>query len=143
MDAGALGAFWTPPGNDPPDGFTRVGRFAIVPPQAERFAASLQDPGIVAGTADVFVRGPDFVVVWQGGTLGGVEAYPPTDGAAAVDGGPVGRGEVLPSALGTELRFPQEGGRFVHVVGTLQADDLRAVARSLVETEGTGLVYLD
>lgn len=138
----AFGPFWTLPGNEPPDGFDRVGRLAVIPPQAERFA-NLADPAIIAGTADVFVRDADFVVVYQGGTFGQVEAFPPTPGAAAVDGGALGRGELLPGAVGTELRFSQPGGRFVHVVGSLAPDDLRTIARSLVETEGEGLVYLD
>lgn len=140
-EAGSVGAFWTPPGNDPPRGFDRVGRISMVPPQPERFAAQT-DPAIVAGVADVFVRGHDFVVVWQGGTVGRVESHAATPGAARVDGGALGDGELLLSALGTELRFPQPRGRFVHVVGTLPADELVAIARSLTETEGAGLVYL-
>ena len=140
-DVGAVGPFWTTAGNDPPDGFERVGRFSVVPPQPERFAAQT-DPAIVAGVADVFVRGHDFVVLWQGGTVGRVDAYPATPGAPRVDGGAVGDGEVHLSALGTELRFPQPRGRFVHVVGTLAPDELVAIARTLTETEGAGLVYL-
>ena len=76
----------------------------------------------MAGVADVFVRQSDFVAVWQGGALG--------------------EGTVLLSALGTELRFPQERGRFVHVVGTLTVDELATIAGSMVATEGAGLVYL-
>ena len=140
-DAGSLGPFWVLPRNRPPDGFTRVGRFSIIPPQPNRFAAG-QDPAVVAGTADVFVRDADFVVVYQGGTIGQVDPFPATPGAPAIDGGALGEGELLLSALGTELRFPQRRGRFVHVIGTLAPDDLRALARSLTVTEGTGLVYL-
>ena len=140
-EVGAVGPFWTTEGNDPPDGFERVGRYSVVPPQPERFAAET-DPAIVAGVADVFVRDQDFVVVWQGGTVGRVDAYPPTPGAPTVDGGAVGDGELQLSALGSELRFPQPRGRFVHVIGTLASDELAAIARSLTETEGAGLVYL-
>lgn len=139
-EVGAVGAFWTPPGNDPPEGFERVGRYSIIPPQPERFEAD--DPAIVAGTSDVFVRGVDFVVVYQGGTRERVQAFPPTAGTPAVDGGALGDGELLLSALGSELRFAQPRGRFVHVAGTLPADELVAIARSLTETEGAGLVYL-
>ena len=140
-DVGAVGPFWTTPGNRPPDGFDLVGRFSIVPPQPERFAAQT-DPAIVAGVADVFVRGHDFVVVWQGGTVGRVDAYPAMPDAPRVDGGDVGEGELHLSTLGSELRFPQPRGRFVHVVGTLPADELAAIARSLTVSEGAGLVYL-
>ena len=139
--SGDVGPFWVLPANEPPAGFERVARLSIVPPQPERFAND--DPRTVAGTADVFRRGrTDAVVVWQGGTIGRADAYAPADGAT-VDGGELGDGEVLLSALGTELRFPQPRGRFVHVIGTLPTDDLLAIARSLIETEGTGLVYLD
>lgn len=142
-EAGAVGSFWVLPGNEPPDGFEGAGRFSIIPPQPQLVAAGGRDPAIVAGTADVFVRGGELVVVYQGGTLGGVVAFPPTEGAPHVDGGAIGDGEALLSAIGTELRFPQPHGHFVHVVGSLPADDLRAIARSLTETQGTGLVYLD
>ena len=138
---GSLGPFWILPGNEPPDGFTRLGRISVIPPQPGRFASGT-DPAIVAGTADVFVRGADFVVLYQGGTVGRVDAFPATPGAPAIDGGALGEGELLLSAVGTELRFPQRRGRFVHVIGTLAADELRTLARSLTETEGTGLVYL-
>lgn len=140
-ERGDVGPFWVLPGNEPPDGFVRVGRRSIIPPQPERFADD--SPRTVAGTADVFRRGSDALVVWQGGTIGRADAYAPVGGARTVDGGALGAGEVVLSALGTELRFPQPGGRFVHVIGTLPPDDLLEVARSLLETEGTGLVYLD
>jgi hypothetical protein len=91
----------------------------------------------------VFVRGADFVVVWQGGTVGQVVAYPPTKGARHVDGVAVGDGEAVLSALGTELHFARPHGKFVHVDGTLTVRELTAVARDLRETQGTGLVYLD
>lgn len=140
-EVGATGPFWTLPGNDPPDGFERVRRLSVVPPQPERFAAQ-NDPAIVAGVADVLVRGHDFVVVWQGGTVGRVDAYPPPREARRVEGGTLGDGELRLSALGTEVRFSQARGRFVHVIGTLGADELVAIARSLTAADGAGLVYL-
>lgn len=141
-DVGAKGPYWVVPAGTRPDGFGVVGRYSVITPQTERFA----DPArakVVAATADVFTRGVDFVVVHQGGTLGGVEAFARTPGAAHIDGGALGDGELVLSALGTELRFARPGGKFVHVIGTLGVDDLVALARQLVETEGTGLVYLD
>lgn len=140
-EVGAIGSFWTPPGNDAPGGFDRVGRYSVVPPQPERFEAP-QDPAIIAGVADVFEREHDFVVVWQGGTVGRVDAHPAMPDAARVDGGALGDGEVLLSALGTEVRFARPRGRFVHVIGSLSVDELLAIARSLTESEGAGLVYL-
>lgn len=141
-DVGALGPFWVLAADDVPDGFGRVGRFSIIPPQPDRFATP-QNPAIVAGTADVFVRGADMIVLYQGGTAGGVVAFPPTPHAAPVDGGALGDGEAVLSALGNEVHFLQPHGKFVHVIGTLPVDDLVALARDLLVSEGTGLVYLD
>lgn len=141
-DTGALGSFWVLPSRAVPRGFTHTGRYSIVPPQSDRFAVP-GNPAIVAGTADVFVRGADFVVVWQGGTAGRVVAYPPTPGARRVDGGALGDGEAVLSALGNEVRFARPHGKFVHVVGTMTVRELSAIARDLRETQGTGLVYLD
>lgn len=140
--AGALGSFWVFPSGAAPRGFDFVRRYSIVPPQSDRFAVP-DNPAIVAGTADVYVRGPDFVVIWQGGTVGQVVAFPPTKGARRVDGGAVGKGEIVLSALGNELHFARPRGKFVHVVGTLTVRELTAIARDLRETQGTGLVYLD
>lgn len=140
-DVGALGPFWVLSADDLPGGFERVGRFSIIPPQPDRFATP-GNPAIVAGTADVFVSDADMIVLYQGGTAGGVVAFPPTPHAASVDGDALGRGEAVLSALANELHFPQPHGKFVHVIGTLPIDDLVALARHLVETEGTGLVYL-
>lgn len=141
-DAGALGEFWTLPGNEPPAGFARVGRFGIIPPQPELFQRQEMTP-IVAGTADVFERGADFVVVYQGGTHGRVDAFGSEAGAERVDDPELGDGELILSALGSEVRFRRPAGRFVHVIGSLGRDELVAIAGSLVATEGTGLVYLE
>ncbi|MEA3055429.1 MAG: hypothetical protein QOD30_861 [Actinomycetota bacterium] len=140
--AGALGSFWVLGSDAVPRGFDLVGRYSIVPPQSDRFAVP-GNPAIVAGTADVYVRDSDFLVVWQGGTAGRVVAFPPTPGARQIDGGALGAGEAVLSALGNELHFPHVRGRFVHVVGTLTVRELTVIARDLRETQGTGLVYLD
>jgi hypothetical protein len=141
-DSGAEGSFWVLPEAARPRGFAHVGRFSVITPQTERFA----EPGrsaVVAGTVDVFVRGADYVTVHQGGTLGRVPAFATPPDAPAIDGGAVGAGALVLSATGSELRFPQTGGRFVHLAGTLPPDDLAMLARQLEETEGSGLVYLD
>jgi hypothetical protein len=141
-DSGALGSFWVTAGKDVPAGFDLVGRYSVVPPQPDRFAVP-QNPAIVAGTADVWVRGADMLVLFQGGTSGSVVAFPPTPHARSIDGGALGEGEAVLSALGNELHFAHAHGKFVHLIGTVPVDDLVALARDMVETEGSGLVYLD
>lgn len=141
-DAGSLGPFWVLPDDSVPEGFELVGRFGVIPPQPERFSDESKGSPI-AGTADVWRRGVDAIVVWQGGTQGRDRPYASIEHALEVDGGPLGDGELLLGATSTELRFAFDGGRFVHVIGSLPPDELAAVARAMIETEGTGLVYLD
>lgn len=135
------GSFWELPA--PPRGFRLHGRYAVVPPQADVFGDPTREGELVASAADVFVRGPDVVVVDQGATLRGAEAFPPTPGARVepIDG--LGDAEVLPLPRGPELRVRLDGGRFVRVYGTVPVEDLLAVARSLREVQGEGLVYLE
>lgn len=133
------GPVWDLPDAAVPDGLERVGRYSVVPPQAERFADPAQRDGIIAGIADVWQGGGDVLVVYQGRTLGGVPAFEPVDFATPVAGTALGDGSLLLSALGSELRFARPEGRFVHVFGSLSPAVLRDVAGALVEGVGTGL----
>lgn len=136
---GAVGPFWVLPAAAVPAGFEHKGRLSIVPPQPDKFAEP-QNPSIIAGTADVYVRGADLIVLWQGGTIGQVDAFAPSPHASPIEVAGLGRGEQLLSALGTELRFSRPSGTFVHVIGTLAPAALREVAGALIETDGAGLV---
>jgi hypothetical protein len=140
-DSAPEGPFHVLPGGAVPEGFEHVGRYSVIPPQPERFADEAQRDGIIAGVADVHRndRG-DVFVVYQGATLGGVEAFPPVPFAEPVETTAFGDGELLLSALGSEVRFVPSAGRFVHVFGTLAPDELVAIAEGLEETTGTGLV---
>lgn len=126
-----------------PPGFGPVGRFSVIPPQPERFEDPALRDAIIAGIADVWQRGGDLLVIYQGRTLGGVDAFEPVEFATPLASAVLGDGTRLLSALGTELRFPRPGGRFVHVFGTLPPDRLLDVADALVESQGTGLVLVD
>jgi len=127
-----------------PDGFERVGRYSVVPPQPERFADPARRDAVIAGIADVWAGSDgDVLVVYQGHTLGGVDAFPAVDFAQPVTSTLLGPGEQLLSTLGTELRFDRPEGRFVHVFGTLAPAALLAVADALVEGAGTGLELID
>lgn len=139
-----VGPFHELPDDAVPDGFELVGRYSVIPPQPDKFADETQRPSIIAGVADVHADDAgDLFVVYQGATLGGVEAFAPIPFAGRVDSPTLGTGELLLSALGTELRFALDGGRFVHVFGTLDPAVLAEVADALVETTGTGLVLLE
>lgn len=146
-DSFPVGTFWVLPDDGVPDGFRLRERFSVIPPQPDRFADPTLRDAIIAGVADVYVRDDGrFFVAYQGGTLGGVPAFPSAEEVAAaepVDAGAVGDGAVLLSALGTEVRIPLDGGRFVHVIGPLPPMTLVEIARSLEAIEGDGLVLLD
>ena len=129
-----------------PAGFELRGRFAVVPSQPALADPSRGQAGLIASTADVFVRSDsgDFVVVDQGGTLGRTAPFEPAAAGAPADLGPeLGTGEALFGWTGTEIRVARDGGRFVRVYGTVSQPELEAVAAALRRTEGgTGLVYL-
>lgn len=143
-DSRPEGRFFELPDEAVPAGYEHVGRFSVIPPQPEKFAdPSLRDT-IIAGVVDLFADDSDgTVAIYQGATLGQIEAFVPFDFAPSVDAPALGTGTVLLSALGTELRFGLDRGQFVHVYGTEGVDVLTAMAAALVETEGTGLVLVD
>lgn len=141
--AGSIGSFWTLPDGAVPTGFTYRGRWAVIPAQPEEFSDPARADSIVAGTVDVWVRGPDVVVVYQGGTRGQGRAHAPVTGAETVEAGDLGPAELVLSATGSEVRAALGSGRFVHVIGTIDPADLVGVASALTVSEGTGLVYLE
>ena len=128
--------------DNPPGGFAYQGRFTVVPAQA-----GLLDPtqrnSIMASVADVWLRGADFLVVDQGGTLGGKPAFEYAEHTKKVDLGPLGQGEERPSFVGSEVRVVLPTGRHVRVHGTLPMRDLVAIARSLRATPGGTLTFLE
>ena len=138
-----IGPFLELPAEAVPDGYRLLGRYSVIPPQPDRFSDPTMRDGIIAGVADVYVSADDVIVVYQGGTLGQIEAFPPVEGAEALDVDGLGAGSVVLDARGSEVRVPLDGGRFVHVLGPVDPDLLVEVAGSLVETEGSGLVLLE
>ena len=67
-----IGEFWVL--DQPPEGFTLVGRYAVVPPQPENFTDPLREGFRRAGVVDAFRSGPDLFVIERGATL---RAQPP------------------------------------------------------------------
>lgn len=126
-----------------PGGFEHRGRYAVIPPQAEAFADPVQRNARVAGVSDVYVGGPDLVVIDQGGTLGRVDAFENHPFGRPVDVGALGTGELLLGARISEVRVARDGGRYVRVYGTVAPELLLDVIRSLEPRDGGELVYLD
>jgi hypothetical protein len=132
-----------PPGGSwalthPPAGFTHVGRYAVVPPQPQLFGQGGQGTGamglpgaLVTEMDDVFTRGSDVVVLQQGSTINGAPFTPPANGIA-VDLGPLGSGQLLLAGNVTAVvAEPGNGKKFVRLSGTLPADALVTLMRSL------------
>ncbi len=143
-DSAPIGPFHVLPADAVPTGFSLLERFSVIPPQPDRFSDPTKREGIIAGVADVYVDGRgDFFVVYQGGTLGRIVAFAPTPDVGTVVVGELGDGELLLSALGTEVRVPLPGGRFVHLIGPLDPDVLVGIGAALEEIEGEGLVLVE
>jgi hypothetical protein len=134
------GTFWQL--DAPPAGFTRRGRYAIVPPQSARTDDEHTRAQVLAGVVDVFVRGADVILVDQGGTLGGVPPFGSHPDSTAVDVGELARtAEWFRTPTGFEVRALLPPGHYVRVVGTVPVDELLALARQLHPIDGQGITY--
>jgi len=136
------GRVWDLPDAAVPEGFEPVGRFSVVPAQPERLGEGGDRDSIIAGIADVWATDVDVLVVYQGRTLGGAAPFAPVEFAASADL-PLGAGELLLSALGSEVRVALPEGRFVHVFGSVPPAVLLDVTAALQEGVGTGLELLE
>jgi hypothetical protein len=127
-----------------PEGMTPVGRFSVVPPQAENFSGDLTREGFRrAQVADVYERGTEVLVLEQGATLQGAPPFEVDPANPTIDVGSFGTGEVRFSALGNQVRVLLPGGKFLQATGTFPPEELAAVLRSLRATEGTELQFAE
>jgi hypothetical protein len=135
-DSRLPGSFWMVP--QAPSGFAHMGRYAVVPPQSE-LTDFQHRSSIVATVDDVWVNGPDVLVLEQGGTLGGVQPFNTDPNATKVSSlGRLASGELTCSLRSCEIRALTGKGHFVVLQATLDATRLLALARSLVlEAGGT------
>jgi len=135
-DSRLPGSFWDLP--DPPAGFEHKGRYAVVPPQSE--LTDLQKrTSVVATVDDVWLHGPDVLIVRQGSTLGGAEPFGKDANARKVTVGALGSGDLLYSLRSSQVRVSTGKGHFVIVEGTLAPTRLVAIATSLVKGKGGAL----
>lgn len=137
----SLGEFWEL--REPPEGFERMERYAVVPPRPGDPADPNTRRQLVAAVTDVWRVGDDVLIVDQGGTIGQVLPFPPHPHGRPVELGALGEGEWFFVPTGAEVRVVRPPGRFVRVTGTLPPEDLIELARSLNAVDGAGLVYLD
>ncbi len=132
-----------------PEGFELVGRYAVVPLTSEVLKRNSRK--VIAGIVDVYVRGGDALVVERGGRLDAGAADDSDlgglDDVSNVDLGALGAGRVGVAGNGPfgyrEVRALPAQGKYVVVAGTLPADQLVEIARSLRSWPGTTIRYLD
>lgn len=125
------GEWWEAPA--PPDGFTYLGRYAVVPAQL-RSPSSGTIGDTNATIADVWTSGPDLVVVDQ--TVDEAPASRELADAEPVDLGDLGAGAAARSMRLSEVRAVTPGGRLLRVYGTVRLDTLIELARSLERVDG-------
>lgn len=135
------GRTWVLPA--PPPGFTLLGRYVVVPPQPQAFApgagGSVAAPGraasLVITLEDVYVRGPDVLVVEQGETANNAPFAPPA-GGRPVDLGVLGPGQlVLAATASSVVGEPVGESKFVRVTGTVNPHLLIETARALASID--------
>lgn len=116
----------------PPAGFSRRGRYVVVIPQPQASGAPASE---VITLEDVYVRGPDVIVVEQGGSTNNARFAPPK-GARPVDLGVLGRGQLVLSATASSVVGEPAGeSKFVRVTGTVDPGLLIRTARALVSVD--------
>jgi hypothetical protein len=117
----------------PPSGFRSLGVYTVTVPSI----AVPQQPGGAPGvgpvsTTEVFVNGPDLLVVDQDPSLAD---YVKSDKrpARSADLGPLRDGRLVIDARLNEARGATSDGSFVRLLGTLSPSELAPLARSMVK----------
>ena len=120
---------WTLPAT--PSGFKSLGRYGVVIPQAAvpNVGGQPQGPG-PSSTTDVYVRGPDLLVVDQDPSLLAVVENE-TRPTRKVDIEGLEDAELIIDARMSEVRGISPDGSVVRIFGTLSPDELLGLARRL------------
>jgi len=125
-----------------PAGFELVGRYAFSPPRTDDQLSQFEVPR-VAMILDVYEDGDGgAVVVANGGTADRSALFESGDAEETVDLTSMGLavGDVLHGLRQAEVRVGLAGGRFLRVYGSLAADELVELARTLRPVDGPGEV---
>lgn len=131
-EAGGDG-LWTLP--SPPEGFDPLGRYGIVIPQAALPQAVQQAPGPgPTSTTDVYVRGPDLLVIDQDPSLARLVEQETREGRA-IEIPNLREAELIVDARMSEIRGMSPDGSVVRIFGTLPPSELVDLARRLRPAE--------
>lgn len=138
-----------PPGTfyevtEAPERFDHRGRYAVVPTQAELFNDDSREAERLTFVSDVYVDGPDVIVLDQGGTIGGVEPFADV-GGVEVDVDVAGAEEaVLTYGQGGPIVIVRLGeGRFLRARTTTDPEVLLDLLAALEPVEGGELELVE
>lgn len=142
-DSRPPGLFHELPSDVLPDGFTLMGKYALITPRLElaRDPTAEAKPQSTSSVATVYVRGPDVLVVDQG-NLTGDGTLPPAPTGRDVDLGRLGQGTAFTDLRANEVRALR-GSEYLRVYGTIPIQQLLAVTRELAVVEGGSLTPAD
>jgi hypothetical protein len=118
-----------------PRGFDVLGRYGIVIPQAAipQAAQQIPEPGPTS-TSDVYVRGPDLLVVDQDPSLARLLRQE-SEHDRELDLPNLRNARLVIGARMSEVRAQTSDGSAVRVFGTLPPDEIVELARSLRQQE--------
>lgn len=113
-----------------PEGFTFVGRYAVVPARISAGGQASTDVRIALYT-DVWRRGPDVLVLDQGATGGTPAPFDPESRIGEADLGSLGNAELAVDLRSAEVRMTRPDDGFVRLSGTIPPGELVRLARTL------------
>jgi len=113
-----------------PDGFTFVGRYAVVPPRLGPASTDLHAPRVALYT-DVWRRGADLLLLDQGATTSGPPPFDERSPSEEVELARLGTAELALDLRIAEVRLTRPDGGFVRLAGTVAPDELLRLAGSL------------
>ncbi len=114
-----------------PDGFTFVGRYAVSPARLSTSSSAVPGEADLALYTDVWRRGPDVIMLDQGAADGGATPFDPETALGPVELAGIGPAELAVDVRIAEVRLTRPVGGFVRVAGTIDPDDLVALAGNL------------
>lgn len=114
-----------------PEGFTFVGRYAVMPARLGLTPEDLASGVAVALYTDVWRRGPDLLLLDQGATRGTAAPFDPRTRVGDAQVPALGTAELAMDLRSAEVRSTRPDDGFVRLSGTIPPAELLRLARTL------------